>query len=55
MNNRYKNGLGVKADEETAAAYLRYPAALTAQEFHRVGAQAIVESDRIDDATAPEV
>ena len=52
---RYKHGLGVNVDDETAAAYLRHPASLTAQEFHRVGAQAIVESDRIDDTTAPQV
>lgn len=55
LAHRFKNGMGVSADEETAASYLRLPAALTAQEFHRVGAQAIVETDRIDDLTAPEV
>jgi hypothetical protein len=55
LAHRFKNGMGVSADEETAVSYLRLPAAQTAQEFHRVGAQAIVETDRIDDLTAPEV
>jgi hypothetical protein len=31
------------------------PARVTAEEFDRIGAQAIVETDRIDDSTAPQV
>lgn len=53
--DRYKEGLGVEADEETAAFYQRLPARVTGEEFDRVGAQAIVEMDRIDDKTTPQV
>jgi len=35
--------------------YQRLPARITSQEFDRIGAQAIVETDRINDQTAPEV
>ena len=48
-------GLAVKADVETAVFYSRLPISLTAQEFNAMGAQAVVEADRIDDSTAPEV
>jgi hypothetical protein len=47
--------LGVEADIETAVFYQRLPGRVTADEFHVVGAQAIVETDRINDSTAPEV
>jgi hypothetical protein len=53
--SRYKEGFGVEADEETAVFYQRLPARVTAEEFDRIGAQAIVETDRIDDSTAPQV
>lgn len=45
----------MKADVETAAFYHRLPGSVTAAEFHLIGAQSVVETDRIDDNTAPEV
>jgi hypothetical protein len=45
----------VEADPETAVFYQRLPGRVTADEFHVVGAQAVVETDRINDSTAPEV
>ncbi len=52
---RYREGFGVVADAETAAFYHRLPSRVTAEEFHVIGAQSVVETDRIDDNTAPEV
>lgn len=45
----------MSADVETAVFYHRLPSRVTAEEFHLIGAQSVVETDRIDDLTAPEV
>ena len=52
---RYKESIGVSADVETAARYSVTPTKVTADLFNIQGAQAVVESDRINDHTAPEV
>ena len=52
---RYAQGGLQRADSETAAQYLVLPAQRAADEFHRVGAQPLVEADRIDDDSAPQV
>ena len=49
---RYQNGLGdLTADIDVASHYASLAAAQSSDEFHKVGAQPIVESDRITDAT----
>jgi hypothetical protein len=52
---RFKEGLGVPGDIETALYYSSLPAKVTSDEFQVLGAQAVVEQNRIDDRTAPEV
>jgi hypothetical protein len=52
---RFKEGLDVPGDLETALYYSSLPAKVTSDEFQVLGAQAVVEQNRIDDRTAPEV
>lgn len=53
---RYRFGLsGLVQDIEAAAHYSLLPVALANQEYHRIGAQPIVQADRINDITAPQV
>jgi SEL1 protein len=48
---RYQNGIGVLRDPETAAQYAQRAVAVAAEEYHRVGGQPVMESDRITDDT----
>ena len=52
---RYQHGLGVIKDVEIAAQYARRASVVSADNFHRVGAQPILESDRINDDTERDV
>jgi hypothetical protein len=53
---RYEHGIGgVISDIETAAQYSLLPADVASNAYHTVGAQPVVEADRIDDNTEPEV
>eukprot|EP01041_Mallomonas_annulata_P003465 gene3465-6894_t len=51
LMNRYRFGIGVLADMETAALYGSLAAAVAYESFHRVGGEPVVEADRIDDRT----
>jgi hypothetical protein len=54
--SRYQEGYGgLRVDAEVAGHYALLAARFSSVEFHRVGAQPIVESDRITDATEPVV
>lgn len=49
---RYQEGRGgLGVDVDVAAHYASLAAASSSEEYHRVGGQPIVESDRITDAT----
>ena len=49
---RYQEGLGgLSKDTDMASHYASLSAAKASEEFHKVGAQPIMESDRITDAT----
>lgn len=53
---RYEHGLGgVIVDIEMAAQYSLYPADVASNVFHTIGAQPVVETDRIDDNTEADV
>ena len=52
---RYSNGIGLIRDPETAAQYGVLASTFSSECFHKKGAQPIVESDRIDDFTEPQV
>ena len=52
---RYNLGIGLPQDSETAAQYALRAAVVSAEAYHRVGGQPIVEADKIDDNTEKEV
>ena len=52
---RYLHGVGVSADKETAAQYALLALAEVTTEYHRIGGQPVLETDRIDDNTEKEV
>jgi hypothetical protein len=54
--SRYEHGIGgVIADIETAAQYSLLPADSASHLFHTIGGQPVIEADRIDDNTEPDI
>lgn len=55
LGYRYRHGIGVVADSETAAYYLYIAAGTASQAFHTIGGQPLMESDRLNDHTAKSI
>jgi hypothetical protein len=52
----YEHGIGgVALDFETASQYSLFPAEVASNAYHTVGAQPLIETDRIDDNTEANV
>lgn len=55
LAHRYQHGIAVQQHVETAAQYARHAVAVSAESYHRLGGQPVLESDRIDDDTEKDV